>query len=90
MKKFDELNEQLEVTRLSESKDLISKAFKDSIAEFFNTWVSHHELKFGSFDAKAKWSGEQLAKKTAIGKAAVMYAMSGNKDVVDAVMKARG
>ncbi|UYD59125.1 hypothetical protein HPMBJEAJ_00010 [Aeromonas phage avDM6] len=90
MKKFNELNERLEVSMLSESKDLINKAFKDSIAEFFNTWIEKHELKFGSFDAKAKWSGEQLTKKTTIGKAAVMFAMSNNKDVVDAVMKARG
>ncbi|ASU00370.1 hypothetical protein [Aeromonas phage AS-yj] len=89
MKKFNELDNRLDESMIAESKDLISSDFKNSIAKFFNTWIEHHELKFGSFEAKAKWSGEQIAKKTAIGKAAVMFAMGQNKDVVDAVMKAK-
>lgn len=74
---------------INESKDMITKEFKDSIATFFNTFIEVEDMKFGSFAKKSEWVSDQMTKKTPIGRAAVMFAMSKNKDVTDAVIKAK-
>lgn len=50
-------------------------AINEAIAKFFNTYIEAEGLKFGSFAKKHAWCGEQLKNKTAIGRAAVMFAM---------------
>lgn len=53
----------------------MSEQFNQNIALFFNTYVESEGLKFGSWEEKRNWSQGQIKNKTAIGRAAVMFAM---------------
>lgn len=54
----------------------ITKEFKEAVAEFFNNHIENEGLVFGSWDKKMAWVGEQMNRKTSIGRAAIMFAMS--------------
>ncbi|QAY01402.1 hypothetical protein ZPAH1_orf00388 [Aeromonas phage ZPAH1] len=58
---------------------IVSNQFKQAVAEFFNTHIEDQKMTFDSFDAKVEWCGRQINEKTAIGRAAIMFAMSKTK-----------